>query len=57
MSEIEEAPRTYSGAFLAVIAIALLAAVGDQRAYRGRTGRRVHHRAQTLLGVVRDGND
>ena len=26
--EIEEAPRTYSGAFLAVIAIALLAAVG-----------------------------
>ncbi|MGA3034379.1 MAG: hypothetical protein ABSD70_13910 [Terracidiphilus sp.] len=28
MSEIEEAPRTYSGAFLAVIAIALLAAVG-----------------------------
>ena len=28
MSEIEDAPRTYSGAFLAVIAIALLAAVG-----------------------------
>ena len=27
-SEMEEAPRTYSGAFLAVIAIALLAAVG-----------------------------
>jgi hypothetical protein len=29
MSEIEEAPRTYSGAFLAVIAIALLAAIGS----------------------------
>jgi len=29
MSEVEEAPRTYSGAFLAVIAIALLAAVGS----------------------------
>jgi DNA anti-recombination protein RmuC len=28
MSEIEEAPRTYSGAFMAVVAIALLAAVG-----------------------------
>lgn len=28
MSEIEEAPRTYSGALLAVIAIALLAAIG-----------------------------
>ena len=28
MSEIDEAPRTYSGALLAVIAIALLAAVG-----------------------------
>jgi DNA anti-recombination protein RmuC len=28
MTELEEAPRTYSGAFLAVIAIALLAAVG-----------------------------
>ena len=26
--ELAEAPRTYSGAFLAVIAIALLAAVG-----------------------------
>jgi F0F1-type ATP synthase membrane subunit b/b' len=29
MSEIEDAPRSYSGAFLAVIAIALLAAVGS----------------------------
>ena len=29
MSEIEDAPRTYSGAFLAVIAIALLAAVAS----------------------------
>ena len=29
MSELEEAPRTYSGALLAVIAIALLAAVGS----------------------------
>ena len=29
MSDIEEAPRTYSGALLAAIAIALLAAVGS----------------------------
>src|SRR5208282_993834 len=29
MSEIEEAPRTYSGALLAAIAIALLAAIGS----------------------------
>ena len=29
MSEIEEAPRTYSGALLAVIAVALLAAIGS----------------------------
>ena len=28
MSEIEEAPRTYSGALLAAIAVALLAALG-----------------------------
>lgn len=29
MSEIDDAPRTYSGAFLAAIAIALLAAIGS----------------------------
>jgi F0F1-type ATP synthase membrane subunit b/b' len=29
MSEVDDAPRTYSGAFMAVIAIALLAAVGS----------------------------
>ena len=28
MSEIEDAPRTYSGALLAAIAVALLAAIG-----------------------------
>ncbi|MGA2341394.1 MAG: hypothetical protein ABSF75_15980, partial [Terracidiphilus sp.] len=29
MSEVEEAPRTYSGALLAAIAVAVLAAVGS----------------------------
>jgi len=29
MSEIEDAPRTYSGAFLAAVAVALLAAIGS----------------------------